>query len=351
MKVHDQGLLVFWCLFFINHVNSASIKAPSKYYPLKAQRNLELASREIGSSRIRGLSKERNVFGEGHNSDQGGKTSSSPALGDIRTFEEGGKTKKKGNKGQRDDSFDYESIPEASSEDELYFLESSEDFSSKPTKNPTSDETDKPSTHPTEPPQEPQPAPTLPPFEPGTEPTIMPTKRPISTQRPTNFATPTTGPLTSQPPTEAPTDEPTLNPTIAPPQPSLTPTAVPPESSQPSQSTSPPISLPAPTVPDVVCKADGDGDFGSMNGDATEVEYVYQMELFPGVTTQEAIDQIEKEVVNFLLSDIFPNECAPTKRLNRVDDFGPVPVQVGFYNGITAKPQDTLATRCKCGKR
>jgi len=140
-------------------------------------------------------------------------------------------------------------------------------------------------------------------------------KAPTDTQMPTSTTKATKGPK------ESPTVAPTQSPSAVSPQ---QPTAVP---ADPTATT---------------CQTNGNGEFGVQRGDVTQVDFVYQMEIYPGITTEEAIFEIENRLSDLLIPELFP-QCNPTRRLqnNGVSD---VP---GEYVGLDTAPTDYLAAGCK----
>ena len=101
-------------------------------------------------------------------------------------------------------------------------------------------------------------------------------------------------------------------------------------------STNPPLP-PSPTS--ARCQADSNGDFGFKDGDATIVNFLSQMELFPGITIQEATRQIESALMDFLIPVLFPEECSTQARRRRLQD--------GEYIGISSVPTDAPVNGCK----
>jgi hypothetical protein len=153
--------------------------------------------------------------------------------------------------------------------------------------------------------------------------------------------------IKTMPPTDSPTKESTNAPLVPPTEPPAEPAT--PEPIEPEPETSLPINSPTITeIPSatttspiqVTCLSDSSGDFGPKEGDETEVEYLYQLEVFPGVTVQAATAQLEKKLVDFLLPDLFPQLCTTLRRLQASS--------TGEYVGISAAPPDVLATGCKC---
>ena len=104
-----------------------------------------------------------------------------------------------------------------------------------------------------------------------------------------------------------------------------------------------PTARPGPTAspqtqPSTGCQADSNGDFGSKDGDETLVEFLYQMELFPGITIQEATMQIERELINRLIPVLFPQQCGLAIRAT---------ISIIGYVGISSAPSDAVAEGCK----
>jgi len=148
---------------------------------------------------------------------------------------------------------------------------------------------------------------------------------PHGTSAPTFFPGP--GPMPSEPP--VPFDPPV-------PSESLKPTLDYWYTRPPSASTPSPQIQPTGTS---LCQVDSEGTLGTQEGDRTLVYYVYQMELFPGITRQEAVSQIEREIANGIIPMLFPNQCSP----------GLYRATIGIieYLGISTSPPDVVANGCK----
>lgn len=291
---------------------------------MKARRALgsEPFVRRPEGSRVRGLSRGSNIFGVGRSrSIHPGKAGSQGGTGVIETR---GKRKRGGSSKKEGFHFEGKSHPSSDDKEEL-----------QTTPKPTHSPAPLPSSRPVVtymPTHSPSSAPTI---FPSPEPTPFPSKAiPKPDPRPT---LPMPAPTAPRPLTARPTQQstkPTPYPTESRPPPI-------PESPGPTQSGPGALS---PTVASTICKVDSNGDFGSSFGDRTEVDYLYQMELFPGVTVQEATTEIEKQIVNFLLPILFPEDCAPIQRLQGRSEFD----EVRFYTGISASPQDALAAGFEC---
>lgn len=87
------------------------------------------------------------------------------------------------------------------------------------------------------------------------------------------------------------------------------------------------------------CQADSNGDYGSKDGDETVVNFLYQMELFPGITIQEGIMQIEDALISLLIPELFPEECGSQSSRRRL--------QNGEYIGVSSSPPDEPVNGCK----
>ena len=101
-------------------------------------------------------------------------------------------------------------------------------------------------------------------------------------------------------------------------------------------STTPPLP-PSPST--ARCQADSNGVFGSKSGEETIVNFLYQIELFPGITIQEATTQVENALMDFLIPELFPEECGTQARRRRL--------QNGEYVGISSEPSDVPINGCK----
>ena len=99
------------------------------------------------------------------------------------------------------------------------------------------------------------------------------------------------------------------------------------------------VPQPSPSSSQARCQADSNGNFGSNDGDETVVNFLYQMELFPGVTVQEGIEQIENALLELLIVELFPEECG--------DQASRRHLQNGEYIGVSSSPPDAPAVGCK----
>lgn len=93
------------------------------------------------------------------------------------------------------------------------------------------------------------------------------------------------------------------------------------------------------------CLVDGNGLFGSMNGNSTAFYFFYQVEAVSGTTESKLdggiLDDIELTLIDFLIPTFFPNECGSggtTRKLQEND---------GRYFGLTSKPADFVLRGCK----
>ncbi|CAB9497848.1 Hemolysin-type calcium-binding repeat (2 copies) [Seminavis robusta] len=211
---------------------------------------------------------------------------------------------------------DYDNVVlvEESSEDPGFVGEQGTGFSTKTPSAPAQRPTDKPTPRPS---REPTPEPTnvatprptnRPTPNPTPEiteaPTFYPSQKPVETPRPT---------IITRPPTERPTPNPTQ-----PPEPEPQPTGT---------------DVPIPPAPSTAfCRSDADGAFGSMNGKSTEVDYLYQIELFLGLSIQDATAQVEQELVDLLLPKMFPQQCRLRRKLQAAK---------AAYVGISTMPSDS----------
>lgn len=106
-----------------------------------------------------------------------------------------------------------------------------------------------------------------------------------------------------------------------------------------------PASFPAPTsigqpVGLPACQIDNKGNYGLQVGDMTQVDFRYQMEIFPGMMTEPAISQIEHELVSLMLPEMFPDQCRSVQQRQATSN-------LGGYVGISLAPPDSLASGCK----
>lgn len=61
------------------------------------------------------------------------------------------------------------------------------------------------------------------------------------------------------------------------------------------------------------CRPEKDGFFGATSGDATRVQYGFQMEIHPFSITSEVLNVIEDKIVDSIIMNTFPNICGPSR--------------------------------------
>ena len=90
----------------------------------------------------------------------------------------------------------------------------------------------------------------------------------------------------------------------------------------------------------VQCELDSIGSFGYLVGDMTQIEYRYQVEVFPGIVAADAISQVEKALTELLLPVMFPDQCTAIQRRQSN-------ASTGDYVGISSVPPDFVVAGCK----